>query len=356
MCKSIRFALSKSSVYALLSILSSGCRSCSKDLEPHPEVAARHTLDPFQPFFFIRFHRQHLFELILFFYRSIKLRSEMEGNSRRLSILSAHLQSLGPSGSETAPRSDLQNNHHLISTNATRADTRLASELQRLLDHDNYEARARLKAIMQDPLFTPRWNISLEEERELALERLRRLCHSGTFSITDFRSNPLNIFAAHECAALADVSMATKMTVQFNLFGGTVLKLGTKRHHDLLLNGIDRLTDVGCFALTELGYGNNAVCMPTTATFDPSTDEFIIKTTTPLSTKIWATNGALHAHWAVVFAQLMVGGTNQGIHGFLVQIRDHRTMLPLPGVTIQDMGHKMGCNGVDNGKKNIATN
>ncbi len=26
--------------------------------------------------------------------------------------------------------------------------------------------------------------------------------------------------------------MATKMTVQFNLFGGTVLKLGTKRHHD----------------------------------------------------------------------------------------------------------------------------
>ncbi len=26
--------------------------------------------------------------------------------------------------------------------------------------------------------------------------------------------------------------MATKMTVQFNLFGGTVLKLGTQRHHD----------------------------------------------------------------------------------------------------------------------------
>jgi len=25
------------------------------------------------------------------------------------------------------------------------------------------------------------------------------------------------------------------MTVQFNLFAGTVLKLGTKRHHDLLL-------------------------------------------------------------------------------------------------------------------------
>lgn len=45
------------------------------------------------------------------------------------------------------------------------------------------------------------------------------------------------------------------MTVQFNLFGGTVLKLGTARHHDLLSAGITSLADVGCFALTELGFG-----------------------------------------------------------------------------------------------------
>jgi acyl-CoA oxidase len=44
-------------------------------------------------------------------------------------------------------------------------------------------------------------------------------------------------------------------TPQFNLFGGTVLKLGTKRHHDLLLRGITSLDDIGCFALTELGFG-----------------------------------------------------------------------------------------------------
>ena len=34
------------------------------------------------------------------------------------------------------------------------------------------------------------------------------------------RHNPLNIFAAHEIAGFADPSVATKMTVQFNLFGG----------------------------------------------------------------------------------------------------------------------------------------
>lgn len=36
---------------------------------------------------------------------------------------------------------------------------------------------------------------------------------------------------------------------------GTILKLGTQVHHDQLLKGIDSLDAVGCFALTELGYG-----------------------------------------------------------------------------------------------------
>ena len=229
--------------------------------------------------------------------------------------------------------------------------SQVSEQLQAMLDHDCPEERRQLKQLMvHDPLFIPKWNLPLEEERELALERLKRLCHSGNFSILDFRRNPLRIFAAHECAALVDVSMATKMTVQFNLFGGTVLKLGTKRHHDILLSGIDSLEDVGCFGLTELGFGNNAVCMATTATFDSSTGEFVIHSTTPLAQKYWITNGATHAHWAVVFAQLIIGEENHGIHGFLVRIRDHATMLPMPGVTIHDMGHKMGCNGVDNAK------
>ncbi len=37
--------------------------------------------------------------------------------------------------------------------------------------------------------------------------------------------------------------------------GGTVLKLGTARHHQGLLRGIDNVDDIGCFALTELGFG-----------------------------------------------------------------------------------------------------
>ncbi len=39
------------------------------------------------------------------------------------------------------------------------------------------------------------------------------------------------------------------------LLAGTVLKLGTKQHHDRLLSVIDSLDATGCFALTELGFG-----------------------------------------------------------------------------------------------------
>lgn len=65
--------------------------------------------------------------------------------------------------------------------------------------------------------------------------------------------------------------------------------------------------------------GNNAVEMQTTATWEPRTGTFIIHSPTTLSNKYWITNSAVHAQWCVVFAQLLIGGTNQGIHGFLVR-------------------------------------
>jgi len=73
--------------------------------------------------------------------------------------------------------------------------------------------------------------------------------------VKDFGPNPHNIFTAHELAAqLLDPSLVTKLTVQFNLFGGTVFNLGSERHFkQISLDSIDSLQNVGCFAFTELG-------------------------------------------------------------------------------------------------------
>ena len=127
-------------------------------------------------------------------------------------------------------------------------------KLTHLLDHDNHEMRQKFREFISEPVMIPRYNISLAEERELALRRLQRICDNNFISVLDFWNNPLRIFAAHELAAIIDPAMTTKMTVQFNLFGGTVLKLGTERHHKKLLEGIgnDILLSI-CFLFCTLG-------------------------------------------------------------------------------------------------------
>jgi len=68
-----------------------------------------------------------------------------------------------------------------------------------------------------------------------------------------------------------------------------------------------------------------------------------------VSGRYWITNGAVHARHAVVFAQLVIDGVGYGVHTILVSIRD-KDMRPFPGVTVVDMGVKMGLNGVDNAR------
>jgi acyl-CoA oxidase len=235
-------------------------------------------------------------------------------------------------------------------------------ELTLALTPDNREQRKRIRDFLSgSDMFVPRYNIPLASERELALHRLRAVCRMGALSVKDFRDDPTRVFAAHEEVGLCDGSLATKMTVQFNLFGGTVLRLGTSKHFDgeaegmgpagqeRFLKAIDMIDAVGCFALTELGFGNNAVQMQTTAELDERTDEWVINTPTTVAKKYWITNGACHSQWAVVFARMLVRGEDHGVHAFLCRVREDRTLSPLPGVDIEDMGHKMGCNGVDNG-------
>ena len=87
--------------------------------------------------------------------------------------------------------------------------------------------------------------------------------------------------------------------------------------------------------------------METTAKYDEKTKEFIIDCPTVLSQKYWITNGAVHANYALVFAQTFVKDKHEGVNAFLVPIRD-KNLQAYPGVEINDMGIKLGLNGVDN--------
>lgn len=208
--------------------------------------------------------------------------------------------------------------------------------------------RESFNVLGQDELFTPVFDISIRNEKERVLKKFKKLAEMKLVTVKDFRQNPENIFTMHEMLTLYDGSLATKFTVQFNLFGGTIIGLGSKKHEEYLAK-IDNLSVIGCFCLTEVGYGNNAIEMESTAVYNHEKKEFVIDTPTVQSQKFWITNGAYHANHAVVFAQTYVNGVNEGINTFLIRIRNDDGSLA-EGVKIDDMGMKMGLNGVDNAR------
>ncbi|MGG7610412.1 acyl-CoA dehydrogenase [Streptomyces sp. ZG43] len=154
--------------------------------------------------------------------------------------------------------------------------------------------------------------------------------------------------AAFETLAYGDLSVLVKVGVQFGLFGGAILQLGTERHHDAYLPDLITGKLMGCFAMTETGHGSNVQALGTVARYDAQSQEFVLTTPGEQARKDYIGNAARHGEVAVVFAQLEVDGTFEGVHAFVVPIRAAGE--PAPGVRIEDDGRKMGLNGVDNGR------
>lgn len=103
-------------------------------------------------------------------------------------------------------------------------------------------------------------------------------------------------------------------------------------------------------AITEVSHGSNTKRIGTTATYDRSTKEFIINTPDFEAAKCWVGNLGKTSSLILLFANLITSdGENHGLHGFLVPVRDPRTLRPFPRITVGDIGEKIGLNGIDNG-------
>ena len=156
--------------------------------------------------------------------------------------------------------------------------------------------------------------------------------------------------AGFEELVVADPSLQIKAGVQWGLFGSAVMHLGTAEHHAKWLPGIMNLDIPGCFAMTETGHGSDVASIATTATYDPSTEEFVVHTPFRAAWKDYIGNAANDGLGAVVFAQLVTRGVNHGVHAFYVDLRDPETKEFLPGIGGEDDGIKGGLNGIDNGR------
>ncbi|KAF5840852.1 acyl-CoA dehydrogenase/oxidase [Dunaliella salina] len=221
--------------------------------------------------------------------------------------------------------------------------------LHMFLSHGNEELRREIQEFLRDPLYRYNGYLSLPEFRELTLQRLKKYVAQGFFRARDYMDDPLKFMTALESLTICDYSMTIKAGVHFTLCGGTLCKLGTAKHHDSLLPLLDTLDLTGSFAMTELGHGSNVMGIETTATYDASTQEFVINTPSNEASKVWIGGAGQHGKLTVVFAQLRTNGNWEGVHAFAVRIRDDQ-LNAVQGVRIKDMGPKQGLNGVDNGQ------
>ena len=204
-------------------------------------------------------------------------------------------------------------------------------------------------------LRNPVEQLSKAEHRQLVRECLRLLLRQGYSPLSYFVKDPQAYFNLGEYLSLVDLSLTVKMGVQYSLWGGSIVNLGTEKHRKTFFTAVDQFQIPGCFAMTELKHGSNVAALQTEAVLDLSTDEWIIHTPDDGAIKWWIGNAAEDGRMATVFARLKIPSRvrlgaydDHGVHAFVVPLRDAQGN-ELQGVEIRDCGYKVGLQGVDNG-------
>lgn len=227
-------------------------------------------------------------------------------------------------------------------------------KMTELLDGEWREIWQEVREVLGTEEFEYVYELPKSEYRERVLDWLQALADRGMGRIAPAEGAEIGpqmgrFMATFEALGMFDLSLVVKFGVQFGLFGGSILFLGTEHHHQKYLADVSSLALPGGFAMTERGHGSNVRDLRTTATYDADAGEFVIHTPDKSAHKEWIGNAAAHGKMMTVFAQLQIGDDEYGVHAFLVPVRDDQGNV-LEGIRIEDCGHKMGLNGVDNGR------
>ncbi|GKZ37084.1 hypothetical protein AbraIFM66950_008475 [Aspergillus brasiliensis] len=203
--------------------------------------------------------------------------------------------------------------------------------------------------LAQSPLFRPpALSLTLEERTRLTYERAKKICDAYGLTVKDILSLSPKFWKLHaDPIAAVDGGALTLISIQYNLFVGTVALFATSRPE---LQGILQRAlrfDVSAqFMLTEVGHGLDARNLETTATLLPHGGF-------ELHTPSWAAAKCMPPTTprcrlpviAVVFARLIVEGEDYGVRPFLVPLGDGKEMCK--GVISKALPPRTGAHPID---------
>lgn len=180
---------------------------------------------------------------------------------------------------------------------------------------------------------------------------MRDIVSQGHLSYRTLEDDPAVLLrASRHFITSGNGALGTRFTVQYNLFAGSIVALGTQEQRETLYETQKEGT-LGCFAFTELGAGVlSGAAVETIAVYDKRTESFTITSPTPTSVKYWISQG-MYAEYAVILAELIVDDVKRGPHLFFSRIQNRSAtgvLTPLQGVTISSLPLKTALLGLDN--------
>lgn len=221
----------------------------------------------------------------------------------------------------------------------TVGDASISSALSALLfgpeftrDHEPWQA------LVEHPAFHYRGGLSAPERTALSYTRLR-LVNDTVADPLALAADPARLASLHEWVGVVDGGLATVAGIHYNLFLGSVLDHNEDPRRDL--GAITSMRSTGVFLCTEVGHGNDAPNLETTALFDPATGGFTLHTPSARAQKYMPNTSAIGGpKTAVVAARLLAGGTEHGVFLFLVQLSDADGALP--GIQVTALPERTG--------------
>jgi acyl-CoA oxidase len=158
-----------------------------------------------------------------------------------------------------------------------------AGRIKSFMDGRWAHVREQTRAHLKDPLFQPVFGLDTEAYRRRVTQQTQALAATGGPQLGFPKAyggggDVGGSVTAFETLAFGDLSLLVKSGVQWGLFGGAILHLGTERHHQRYLKPVMSFELPGCFAMTETGHGSDVQSVRTTATYDPVKDTFVINT------------------------------------------------------------------------------